>query len=64
MDALRGILRGAMLSAPWTARSPAPGDGHTHEGQAGCASHSAAALLKVRQAASWLVRRAGQSWRP
>ena len=21
----------ARLSAPWTARSPAPGDGHTHE---------------------------------
>ena len=24
----------AMLSAPLTARSPAPGDGHTHEEQA------------------------------
>jgi len=22
---------GSMLSAPWTARTPAPGDGHTHE---------------------------------
>jgi hypothetical protein len=25
---------GAMLSAPWTARPPAPGNGHTHEEQA------------------------------
>ena len=25
--------REAMLSAPWTARSPAPGYGHTHKGR-------------------------------
>ena len=40
MDALRGILRGAMLSAPWTARSPAPENGPTHEALAArCAGH-------------------------
>ena len=42
-DALRGIC-GTMLSAPWTALSPAPGHGHTHE------AHSHAAVNGETQA--------------